>query len=187
MLVLLLLDAGLRLGEALGLTWGSIAWGESGDASSRSLEIAGNRPRGGAPSLLKSGRTRRVGLSRRLRHALLDLYQSRCAPGTDRLVLEPSNFRSREWRRICAKAGISHRAMKDLRDTFASQLLTSGVSLGYVSKQLGTHTGRSGICSPERCPLSTDRTASEDATPRKKGLRARRIVDPLDPGRRKRQ
>jgi hypothetical protein len=27
--------------------------------------------------------------------------------------------------------------MKDLRDTFASQLLTSGVSLGYVSKQLG--------------------------------------------------
>ncbi|HBZ68998.1 MAG TPA: hypothetical protein DEP35_04320, partial [Deltaproteobacteria bacterium] len=42
-----------------------------------------------------------------------------------------------EWRRICAKAGIGHRAMKDLRDTFASQLLTSGVSLGYVSKQLG--------------------------------------------------
>jgi hypothetical protein len=27
--------------------------------------------------------------------------------------------------------------MKDLRDTFASQLLTSGVSLGYVSRQLG--------------------------------------------------
>jgi hypothetical protein len=27
--------------------------------------------------------------------------------------------------------------MKDLRDIFASQLLTSGVSLGYVSKQLG--------------------------------------------------
>jgi len=27
--------------------------------------------------------------------------------------------------------------MKDLRDTFASQLLTSGVSLGYVCRQLG--------------------------------------------------
>ncbi|HBZ68999.1 MAG TPA: hypothetical protein DEP35_04325, partial [Deltaproteobacteria bacterium] len=27
--VLVLLDAGLRLGEALGLTWGSIGWGES--------------------------------------------------------------------------------------------------------------------------------------------------------------
>ena len=27
--------------------------------------------------------------------------------------------------------------MKDLRDTFASQLLTCGVQLGYVSRQLG--------------------------------------------------
>jgi integrase len=27
--------------------------------------------------------------------------------------------------------------MKDLRDTFASQLLTSGVPLGYISHQLG--------------------------------------------------
>ena len=44
---------------------------------------------------------------------------------------------SHRGRRICARAGIGHRAMKDLRDTFASQLLTSGVSLGYVSKQLG--------------------------------------------------
>jgi hypothetical protein len=31
---------------------------------------------------------------------------------------------------VCARAGIGHRAMKDLRDTYASQLLTSGVSLG---------------------------------------------------------
>ena len=28
-------------------------------------------------------------------------------------------------------------APKDLRDTFASQLLTAGVQLGYVSRQLG--------------------------------------------------
>jgi len=27
--------------------------------------------------------------------------------------------------------------LKDLRDTFASQLLTAGVQLGYVSQQLG--------------------------------------------------
>lgn len=29
------------------------------------------------------------------------------------------------------------RSTKDLRDTFASQLLTAGVHLGYVSRQLG--------------------------------------------------
>ena len=33
--------------------------------------------------------------------------------------------------------GIGHRALKDLRDAFASQLLTAGVQLGYVSQQLG--------------------------------------------------
>src|SRR5262249_12691676 len=39
--------------------------------------------------------------------------------------------------RILSRAGIGHRALKDLRDTFASQLLTSGVNLAYVSRQLG--------------------------------------------------
>jgi len=33
--------------------------------------------------------------------------------------------------------GIGHRALKDLRDTFASHLLTAGVQLGYVSSQFG--------------------------------------------------
>ncbi len=28
-------------------------------------------------------------------------------------MVEPSNFRSREWRRICDRAGTGHRAMKD--------------------------------------------------------------------------
>jgi len=51
--------------------------------------------------------------------------------------VNPRNFRAREWRRICGRAGIGHRAPKDLRDTFASQLLTAGVQLGYVSQQLG--------------------------------------------------
>ena len=51
--------------------------------------------------------------------------------------VEPNNFRHREWWRILKRAGIGHRAMKDLRDTFASQLLTAGVQLGYVSMAHG--------------------------------------------------
>ena len=47
------------------------------------------------------------------------------------------NFRKREWRRILKRAQVGHRALKDLRDTYASQLLSCGVSLGYVSHQLG--------------------------------------------------
>jgi integrase len=139
-LVLLCLDAGLRVGEALGLSWGAIEWGDDRDRT-RALRIEGNRPRGGKLTSPKSGRSRRVALSRRLRWALLELYQaSDPHPGVEAFVLEgvePANFRNREWRRILKRAGIGHRALKDLRDTFASQLLTAGVQLGYVSAQLG--------------------------------------------------
>ncbi|MEE8557196.1 MAG: hypothetical protein V3T14_04860, partial [Myxococcota bacterium] len=78
---------------------------------------------------------------RRLRGALDEFYRARFEPSPDAFVLseklDPDNFRKREWRRIWQRAAIGRRALKDLRDTFASQLLTCGVSLGYVSKQLG--------------------------------------------------
>ena len=145
MLVLLLLDAGLRLGEALGLTWGGIAWGQDEDDQARALLIDRSRPRGGEEGYTKSGRARTVALSRRLRRALEALYQLRFRPGPEALVMrgetegsiDPWNFRKREWRRICTRAGIGHRALKDLRDTYASHLLSAGVQLGYVSAQLG--------------------------------------------------
>ena len=139
-LVLLLLDAGLRLGEAIGLRWGKVGWGVDEDDLSRALLIDEARPRGGEPAPPKSGRDRTIALSKRLRHALAALYRERFEPTPSALVLEgiePNNFRQREWRRILKRAGIGHRALKDLRDTFASQLLTAGVQLGYVSAELG--------------------------------------------------
>lgn len=139
--VLLMLDAGLRLGEALGLRWGDVAWGADSDDRGRHLFIHGSRPRGGAyEDTTKSGRARRVGLSRRLRASLLRLYRAGFKPKADAFVLgdfDQAKFRSREWRRVAERAGLGHPAMKDLRDTFASQLLTAGVQLGYVSLQLG--------------------------------------------------
>ena len=140
MVALVLLDAGVRVGEALGLTWGAVAWGESKHDPRRALIIDRSRPRGGEEGFTKSGRSRRVSLSRRLRSVLLDLYEARFRPSPDALIfdgLDPKNFLRRPWRRILQRAGIGHRPMKDLRDTFASQLLTCGVSLGYVSAQLG--------------------------------------------------
>ena len=146
-MVLLQLDAGLRLGEVLALRWGKIIWGQDEDDRVRGLWIDENLPSGGTgePEEPKSGRARKVGLSRRLRRALGDLYLERFRdhPGLEppeRRVLEgihPGNFRARQWRRICGRADLGHRAMKDLRDTYASQLLTCGVQLGYVSLQLG--------------------------------------------------
>jgi len=129
MLVLLCLDAGLRLGEALGLRWSAIEWGDDGDAN-RALRIEENRPRGGAPTAPKSGRARRVALSRRLRWALLELYQEQGGVPSDHVLgdMDDGAFRKRPWRRILKRAEIGHRALKDLRDTFASQLLSARAS-----------------------------------------------------------
>ena len=51
--------------------------------------------------------------------------------------LEQSNFRNRTFHRICESAGLGHRAPKDLRDTYASHLVSAGVPLAYVAAQLG--------------------------------------------------
>ena len=157
--VLVLLDAGLRVGEAGGLRWADVWWGRSSADPTRHLWIRASRPRGGPLEPTKSGRPRRVALSRRLRAALLERYVARGqpergSPVADRtpgagerrprlaaaeLVLphfDPSNFRKR-FARICRKAELGARRPKDLRDTFASQLLTAGVPLGYISAQLG--------------------------------------------------
>ena len=139
-LVLLCLDAGLRVGEALGLRWGHVVWGIDEDDERRALLIEESRPRGGDAGPTKSGRGRRVALARRLREALKRLYRAAWGPDAEAHVLPdraPSVFRRVEWRRILKRAEIGEPRLKDLRDTYASQLLTAGIQLGYVSAQLG--------------------------------------------------
>ena len=46
-------------------------------------------------------------------------------------------FRQGAWRRILRAADIGHWRLKDLRDTFASQLLTLGIPIQYIARQLG--------------------------------------------------
>ena len=141
LLVRVLAHAGLRLGEARALTWGCIKWGEDASDLTRALRVSRNLPTGVTEvEATKSGKPRTVGLSRALRSALRLAWVEAGQPGPGALVfpgLDGDNFRAREWRRICERAGVGHRALKDLRDTFASQLLTAGVQLGYISAQLG--------------------------------------------------
>jgi len=56
------------------------------------------------------------------------------------LVLEgihDQTSRDHHWRRILKAAGLAGVSYKDLRDTFASQLVTRGMPIGYASLQLG--------------------------------------------------
>ncbi len=138
--VLLQLDAGLRVGEAGGLCWKSIEWGEGNRYKGRALNIVANRPRGGPSEKPKSGRERRVDLSLRLRDALEELKDDQKVPGPGACVLaglNQDNFRKYAWQNIIERAGVGHRNPSDLRDTFASQLLTVGIQLGYISNAIG--------------------------------------------------
>ncbi len=80
-----------------------------------------------------------MGLSQRLRRALRKEHMAAGQPEVGDVVgpIDRSNYRTRHFARACNKAGLGPRRPKDLRDTFASQLLTAGVQLGYVSLQLG--------------------------------------------------
>jgi integrase len=81
-----------------------------------------------------------VALSRRLRTKLRDLWIAKGQPDDSERILpnlQPQNYAARHFAKVCEAARLDGRTPKDLRNTFASQLLTAGVQLGYVSKQLG--------------------------------------------------
>jgi integrase len=102
--------------------------------------IRASRSRGGPIGLSKSGRERRVALSRRLRLHLRELWMRAGQPAAGLVVpgVEAANYRHRHFRRVCRAARIGEQCRpKDLRDSYASWLLTCGIQLGYVSRQLG--------------------------------------------------
>jgi integrase len=137
---LLQLDAGLRLGEAAGIRWRDVVWGDGQDDEARALTIREAIARGKHEGPPKSGRERTVALSRRLRSLLREFYIASGRPDASERILphfRPRNYHARHFGHVCAAAGLRRHRPKDLRDTFASQLLTAGIQLGYISEQLG--------------------------------------------------
>ena len=137
---LLMLDAGLRMGEVGGLRWRDVHWGDGPDDEARHLHIRESRARGRYDGAPKSGRARKVALSRRLRSVLRAYWLAQGQPSADIRVLPafaPRNYSERHFAEVCRAAELEAMTPKCLRDTFASQLLTAGVPLAYVSAQLG--------------------------------------------------
>jgi len=142
--VLTLARTGIRLGEALALEWEDI------DFSSRFAEVRRSLV-DGRVTTPKSGKTRRVDLSRQLTETLRAFHveQRKAAlrlgePAPKRLFpgLDPDNFRNREWRRMLVRAGLRYVTPHCLRHTYASLLIAQGESPAYVKEQMGHYSIR---------------------------------------------
>jgi integrase len=134
LVTLLALDAGLRLGEATALHWAHVEW-ERGE-----LRVCQSLSRGKHLGKPKSGHERTVALSKRLRLALMEAWLAAGRPESGAIAkVDHANYRNRTLRDLCKAAGIStlgKRGKKkgqpvpygphELRDTYASQLLTAG-------------------------------------------------------------
>ena len=149
-LALLLARTGLRFGEALALKWTDI------DFHGRFINVERGFSRGKIETP-KSGKSRRVDMSKQLANVLSELKHSRkietikkgwkkmpewvfvSSLGTS---LDINNWRRRIFDKVIEKAGLRKVRIHDLRHTFASLLIQAGESLVYVRDQLGHHSIR---------------------------------------------
>lgn len=134
---------GMRLGELLALRWGDVDWRGKFILVRRSF-------RRGLTTGTKTGKQRRVDISEQLYEALQDLYLQRkkeaLASGSGEVTEVifhrhgepmPQNSIRHVFKRVLRKAGLRDIRFHDIRHTYASLLLTAGVSPVYVKEQLG--------------------------------------------------
>lgn len=147
-MALTLARTGMRIGEALALQWGDI------DFHGRFISIQRNFSRGKIETP-KSGKSRRVDMSRQLADVLKDLKHQRrlevAKKGWGRMpewvfvsekgtAFDSSHFRARVFNRALEKAGLRKIRIHDLRHSYASLLIQAGESLAYIRDQLGHHS-----------------------------------------------
>jgi integrase len=143
---LLMLDAGLRVGEVAGLRWSRVHLGENQSDPNRRFVIEESRARGRYQGAPKSGRTREVPLSRRLRLVLRAWWIAQGQPNPEQHVLpafHPRNYQRRHFNLVLESAKLAGHGYtpKNLRHTFASWLLSAGVPVAYVGELLGHADG----------------------------------------------
>ena len=145
------LRTGMRLGELLALEWDDIQFGESEGDPNRFILVRRNYVRGSFVSP-KSGKERRVDLTRELRRVLLDLRDQKMLAafkagqeGISGLVfpsdadgpLDGVNLYHRDFLPCLQAARLRRVTFHALRHTYASLLIQHGASLAYVKEQMG--------------------------------------------------
>jgi integrase len=127
---------GMRMGELLGLQWGDVDWHGKFIEVKRSYKLK-------RISETKNGKIRRVDMTDQLYDSLRMVYTVEEAAGSSKFIFHrkgnpiEQNFIRRVFKRILKAAGLREIRFHDIRHTFASSLLTDGVTPVYVKEQLG--------------------------------------------------
>jgi integrase len=147
-LFLLLARTGMRIGEALALQWGDI------DFAGRFIDVKRGLVRGKI-STTKSGKERRVDMSRQLAEALkaheLESKKKGFSLGLGDIpeyvftnengeLIDKDNWRRRVFNKALKKAALRRIRIHDLRHTYATLRISKGDNIADVSKQLGHHS-----------------------------------------------
>lgn len=142
--VVLMLEAGLRIGEALALTWDDILWGRRAIRIHRTLIRKSSEPVTYVQDSPKSKKSKRtIPLSDRALEMLkkLNLRKSRCRFifCEDETSKMPYSYSSVEFhiRHLCKDLGISYRGLHAFRHTFATNCYERGCDVKILSKLLG--------------------------------------------------
>jgi len=150
-LFLTALRTGMRLGELLALQWDDIQFGESDEDPNRFILVRRNYVRGSFTSP-KSGKERRVDLTKELRRVLLELRDARMLaafkagqddvsglvfPSETSGPLDGVNLYHRDFLPCLRAARLRRVTFHALRHTYASLLIQGSASLAYVKEQMG--------------------------------------------------
>lgn len=137
-LLLTLCLTGLRIGEALALSWDDI------DFVSSTIFVRRSIYNGKITTPKSKSSRRRVSVPRILLDTLLS-YQLSCPDSKDNLIfasqdgnpMDRNNVRKRVLDRALLKAGLRKVSIHSLRHSYATMLLEQGENIKFVQKQLG--------------------------------------------------
>ena len=128
-IVICLLDTGLRLNEALTLTWATV------DFANDLIHITAFNSKTAKPKTVPISRRLREELERLLEERkVLDVINTR--PSTDRVFGIENNV-NRSWRTARKLAGLEDVRIHDLRHTFGTRLDRSGFTQAQIARMLG--------------------------------------------------
>lgn len=135
---------GMRLGELIGLYWSDIDWNSGRIKVQRSISKQGKETK------TKTGRIRWVDMTDELHEVMRIRFiahkEKSLAAGKveieDRIFHRGAGYYSRNsianvWKNTLRRAGLRYEKFHNIRHSYASQLLSLGVSPVYVKEQLG--------------------------------------------------